>query len=163
MKMWEMLQAAYDFWRPNKYGIKPYLCKDGRKHPVAIICPGGAYSMVCSFVEGMPIAKALNKCGYHAVVAYYRTKKKARFPNPHEDLKRAITDTFSHAEDWNLETDGWSLWGSSAGGHLAASFCSTGSTESLTKTTSFPQYNISRRELLYSLRLMPFYYIIKSL
>lgn len=99
MKMWEMLQAAYDFWRPNKYGIKPYLCKDGRKHPVAIICPGGAYSMVCSFVEGMPIAKALNKCGYHAVVAYYRTKKKARFPNPHEDLKRAITDTFSHAED----------------------------------------------------------------
>lgn len=79
MKMWEMLQAAYDFWRPNKYGIKPYLCKDGRKHPVAIICPGGAYSMVCSFVEGMPIAKALNKCGYHAVVAYYRTKKKARF------------------------------------------------------------------------------------
>lgn len=123
MKMWEMLQAAYDFWRPNKYGIKPYLCKDGRKHPVAIICPGGAYSMVCSFVEGMPIAKALNKCGYHAVVAYYRTKKKARFPNPHEDLKRAITDTFSHAEDWNLETDGWSLWGSSAGGHLAASFC----------------------------------------
>lgn len=38
MKMWEMLQAAYDFWRPNKYGIKPYLCKDGRKHPVAIIC-----------------------------------------------------------------------------------------------------------------------------
>ena len=89
-----MLQAAYDFWRPNKYGIKPYLCKDGRKHPVAIICPGGAYSMVCSFVEGMPIAKALNKCGYHAVVAYYRTKKKARFPNPHEDLKRAITDTF---------------------------------------------------------------------
>ena len=68
----------------------------------------------------MPIAKALNKCGYHAVVAYYRTKKKARFPNPHEDLKRAITDAFSHAEDWwNLETDGWSLWGSSAGGHLA--------------------------------------------
>ena len=119
--------------------------------------------MVCSFVEGMPIAKALNKCGYHAVVAYYRTKKKARFPNPHEDLKRAITDTFSHAEDWNLETDGWSLWDSSAGGHLAASFCSTGSTESLTKTNSFPQYNISRRELLYSLRLMPFYYIIKSL
>ena len=119
--------------------------------------------MVCSFVEGMPIAKALNKCGYHAVVAYYRTKKKARFPNPHEDLKRAITDTFSHEEDWNLETDGWSLWGSSAGGYLAASFCSTGSTESLTKTNSFPQYNISRRELLYSLRLMPFYYIIKSL
>ena len=43
------------------------------------------------------------------------------------------------------------------------SFCSTGSTESLTKTNSFTKYKVSRRELLYSLRLMPFYYIIKSL
>ncbi|HJI70608.1 MAG TPA: HAMP domain-containing protein [Oscillospiraceae bacterium] len=39
------------------------------------------------------------------------------------------------------------------------SFCLTGSTESLTKTNSFPQYNISRRALLYSLRLMPFYFL----
>ena len=31
------------------------------------------------------------------------------------------------------------------------------------KFNSFPQYKVSRRELLYSLRLMPFYYIIKSL
>ena len=29
----------------------------------------------------------------------------------------------THAEDWKLETEGWSLWGSSAGGHLVASFC----------------------------------------
>lgn len=48
---------------------------------------------------------------------------------------------------------------------IAAALLLTGSTESSTqtKTNSFPQYNISRRELLYSMRLMPFYYIIKSL
>lgn len=48
---------------------------------------------------------------------------------------------------------------------IAAALLLTGSTESSTqtKTNSFPQYKVSRRELLYSLRLMPFYYIIKSL
>ena len=99
---------------------KAVLMQGRKKAPGCNYMPGRSIFNGCSFVEGMPIAKALNKCGYHAVVAYYRTKKKARFPNHHEDLKRAITDTFSHEEDWNLETDGWSLWGSSAGGHLAA-------------------------------------------
>ena len=123
MKLDEKLQAVYDYWKPNRYSLKPYLIRDGKKHPFAVICPGGGYNMVCSFVEGKPFAEALNKCGYHAVVVYYRTKKKARYPHPQEDLKQAITEILAHAEEWKLERSGWSLWGSSAGGHLAASYC----------------------------------------
>lgn len=119
----ENLQAAYDFWRPNRYGRKPYLIQDGKKHPFAVILPGGAYRMVCSYVEGLPFAKALNAKGYHAIVVYYRIGKKAAYPAPQDDLERAIREIFSHAADWNLDTQNWSLWGSSAGGHLAASFC----------------------------------------
>ncbi len=119
----ENLQAAYDFWRPNRYGLKPYLIKDGKRHPFAVICPGGGYSMVCSYVEGLPYAKALNDRGYHAIVVYYRVKKKAHYPAPQDDLERAIKEIFAHAEEWKLDTGSWSLWGSSAGGHLAASFC----------------------------------------
>ena len=123
MKISQMLQAAYDFWRPNRYGLKKYLLNDGKKHPFALICPGGGYSMVCSFLEGMPYAKALNDRGCHALVLYYRVRKKALYPSPHDDLERAISEAFDHAEEWKLDTDSWSLWGSSAGGHLAASFC----------------------------------------
>ena len=123
MKLDEKLQAVYDYWKPNRYSLKPYLIRDGKKHPFAVICPGGGYNMVCSFVEGKPFAEALNKCAYHAVVVYYRTKKKARYPHPQEDLKQAITEILAHAEEWKLERSGWSLWGSSAGGHLAASYC----------------------------------------
>ena len=119
----EKLQSVYDFWRPNRYGLKPYLVNDRKKHPFAVICPGGAYRMVCSYVEGLPFAKELNKLGCHALVVYYRTKGRARYPDPQEDLKRAVLEAFSRAEEWELETEGWSLWGSSAGGHLAASFC----------------------------------------
>ena len=66
MKLDEKLQAVYDYWKPNRYSLKPYLIRDGEKHPFAVICPGGGYNMVCSFVEGKPFAEALNKCGYHA-------------------------------------------------------------------------------------------------
>lgn len=123
MRLSELLQYRYDRRRPNRYGLRPYLIRDGKKHPFAVICPGGAYHMVCSYVEGMPFARALNVRGYHAFVVYYRTDEKARYPHPQEDLQRAIKEILSRADEWRLETEGWSLWGSSAGGHLAASFC----------------------------------------
>ena len=119
----EMLQAAVDFWRPNRHALKSFLVKDGKKHPFAVICPGGGYDMVCSFVEGLPYAKALNEKGYHAFVVYYRLKNQARYPAPHDDLEQTIQEILAHAAEWKLDTRCWSLWGSSAGGHLAASFC----------------------------------------
>ena len=123
MNISHMMQSFYDSHRPNEYALKPYLLNDGKRHPFAVICPGGGYGMVCSAGEGKPFAEELNKLGYHAFVVYYRVKKKARYPHPQEDLKRAIEEVFSRADEWNLDTDSWSLWGSSAGGHLVASYC----------------------------------------
>lgn len=114
--------AAADFWRRNEYGLKEFVIRDGKKHPFAIVCPGGGYSMVCSFLEGVPYANRLNEQGYSAFVLHYRCRKKARYPAPMEDLARALRDILSRAEELNLEIDGFSIWGSSAGGHLAASF-----------------------------------------
>lgn len=112
----------FDTNRKNQYALKPYLVRDGQVHPVAIICPGGGYRRICSFIEGHPYAKALNRLGYHAVVVYYRVREQAAFPNPQDDLARAVREVLSHARDWKLDTTGYSLWGSSAGGHLAGSF-----------------------------------------
>lgn len=122
MKLSEFIERHRDVFRPNKYELKPYLIKDGEKHPFAVICPGGGYSAVCSFAEGRPFAEKLNKLGIHAFVVYYRVKDKARYPQPQDDLERAIEEIFAHAEEWKLDTDSWSVWGSSAGGHLAASY-----------------------------------------
>lgn len=116
------IREYFNTHRQNKYAIKPYLIKDGKKHPVAIICPGGGYRRVCSFIEGHPFAKALNKKGFHAIVVFYRVRELATFPNPQDDLAMAIAEVQSHCSDWNLDMTGYSVWGSSAGGHLAASF-----------------------------------------
>lgn len=111
-----------DFYHPNDYELVPYLVNDGKTHPFAIICPGGAYGMVCSYVEGEPFAKKLNTLGIHAFVLYYRVREKALYPAPQEDLARAVREVFVRAEEWKLDTENYSIWGSSAGGHLVSSF-----------------------------------------
>lgn len=116
------IREFLDTYRQNAYGLKPYLIRDGKTHPVAVICPGGGYRRVCSFVEGQPFAKKLNAMGYHAVVVYYRVKDRARYPAPQEDLARAVREIHKNADRWKLDTRGYSVWGSSAGGHLAACF-----------------------------------------
>lgn len=116
------IRSFFDTHRKNEYGLRPYLIRDGKTHPVAIICPGGGYRRVCSFVEGHPCAKRLNQLGCHAIVVYYRVRENAIFPNPQDDLARAVKEIHSHETDWKLDLRGYSLWGSSAGGHLAASF-----------------------------------------
>lgn len=115
-------QAFLDSIHENCYELKPYLLEDGKVHPFAVICPGGSYSMVASFVEGLPIAQKLNQMGYHAFVVYYRVRNKARFPAPQDDLARAVREILDHEKEWKLDVKGYSVWGASAGGHLAASF-----------------------------------------
>ena len=123
MKLSDFIQQRYDAWRPNRYELKTYLLNDGKPHPFAVICPGGGYGMVCSAGEGKPFAEKLNKLGYHAFVVYYRVKSEAKYPAPQEDLKRAVEEVFARADEWKLDTNNWSVWGSSAGGHLVASYC----------------------------------------
>ena len=123
MSFSKIIESVFDPFRFNRYMLQPYLLNDGKKHPFALICPGGGYGMVCSGGEGKPFAEKLNKLGYHAFVLRYHTKSKGRYPQPQQDVKRAAEEIFSHAEEWNVATEGWSLWGSSAGGHLAASYC----------------------------------------
>lgn len=121
MKLRRHIRRIFDTLHRGYY-IEKYILRDGNTHPVAIICPGGGYHWVCSFVEGLPYANKLNRMGYSAFVVHYRCGKGKEYPIPQEDLARAIREIMSHGAQWNLDMEGYSLWGSSAGGHLAASF-----------------------------------------
>ena len=121
----------------NSYHIvDDFVLRDGKRHPVAFLVPGGGYYMVSSFIEGVPIAKKLNELGVSAVIVYYRVKKKALYPAPLEDLARAIREVFARADEYGVETDNYSVWGASAGGHLAAAFG--------TKNMGYPNYALPR-------------------
>lgn len=120
----DSLQSIKDvFFTKNAYKLDDrFVIRDGKTHPFAVICPGGGYQMVCSFIEGVPIAKRLNEQGISAFIVYYRVREKARFPAPQDDLARAVREVLEKAEEYQLDTENYSVWGSSAGGHLAASF-----------------------------------------
>lgn len=111
------------FFSQNKYRLDDqFVIRDGKKHPFAILVPGGGYFMVSSFIEGVPVAKKLNQQGISAFIVYYRVKKKATFPAPMDDLATAVKEIFLRAEEYGLDTENYSVWGASAGAHLTAAF-----------------------------------------
>ena len=119
----EQKQKLKDIYRPNRYALDDrFVLRDGQTHPFAVIVPGGAYAVVCSYIEGTPIARRLNERGISAFIVYYCVRGKARFPHPQDDLARAVEEILSRAEEYRVEKENYSVWGSSAGGHLAASF-----------------------------------------
>ena len=118
------LQLIRDlFFTKREYRlVDRYVIRDGKTHPCAIIVPGGGYAAVCSFIEGVPFAKRLNEKGISAFIVYYRVRENAAFPNPQDDLARAVKEIMEKKEEYMVDMDHYSVWGSSAGGHLVASF-----------------------------------------
>lgn len=58
--------------------------------------------------------------GYAVASINYRLSGHALFPAQIEDCKAAIRWLRAHAKDYNLDPQRFGVWGSSAGGHLAA-------------------------------------------
>lgn len=121
---WFILRCIefYNSHRKGRYRLFRYLLKDGNEHPVAVICPGGGYHRIDSYAEGYPYAKKLNEMGYHAFVLYYRYSEDGSWPIPLDDLAQALRKIHKNTRRWHLEMKNYSLWGGSAGGHLAAYF-----------------------------------------
>lgn len=104
-------------------GFQPYLdtfLLPGCSKPLGgvLVLPGGGYHHR-AIHEGDPVAAAFNALGYHAFVLQYRTAADgASYPEPLQDLIRAVRIIRAHAEQWRL--DKLAVLGFSAGGHLAA-------------------------------------------
>ncbi|MCG6924117.1 MAG: alpha/beta hydrolase [Acidobacteria bacterium] len=92
--------------------------------PFAVICPGGGFSYVGSVHEGFPYAEQISSKGNNAFVLRYRAGHGGTAAT--QDLAAAVSYIFSNAERLGVSTDGYSLWGSSAGARMAAAIGSRG-------------------------------------
>jgi acetyl esterase/lipase len=92
--------------------------------PFAVISPGGGFSYVGSVHEGFPHAAAISSKGLNAFVLRYRAGYGGTVAT--QDLAAALSYIVSHAEMLGVGTDGYSLWGSSAGARMAAAIGSHG-------------------------------------
>jgi acetyl esterase/lipase len=85
-----------------------------------VVAPGGSYTHLAMEKEGFAFARWLNERGVAAFVLQYRLGPKYHHPVELEDAQRAIQMVRAHAEEWGVARDHVGMWGSSAGGHLAA-------------------------------------------
>ena len=82
----------------------------------AICNAGGGFMYVGAMQDSFPHALELSKQGYNAFALIYRPGAQTAC----EDLARAIAFLHQHAEELDIDMDGYSLWGGSAGGRMAA-------------------------------------------
>ena len=82
----------------------------------AVCNAGGGFAFVGAMHDSFPHALELSKRGYNAFALIYRPGAQTAC----EDLARAIAFIFDHADELQISTDCYSLWGGSAGARMAA-------------------------------------------
>ena len=109
---------------------------EGERKPAVIALPGGGYNC-CAYPEGEPIARRFADMGYAAFVLNYSTRYTSFediggpvnphtvFPEPLREVACAIRYLREHADSCGIDPAAIALIGSSAGGHLAASYCNS--------------------------------------
>lgn len=101
---------------PRKRDTGLFFFRGRRGAPFAVCCAGGGFAYVGAMHDSFPHALELSKMGYNAFAIIYRPGAKTAC----EDLARAISVIFANAEKLGVSTEGYSLWGGSAGARMAA-------------------------------------------
>lgn len=101
---------------PSKEDTGLFFFKGDPGARFAICNAGGGMVFVGAMHDSFPHALELSKMGYNAFALIYRPGAQTAC----EDLARAIAFIFEHAEDLEVDTSCYSLWGGSAGARMAA-------------------------------------------
>ena len=109
---------------PDRANTGLFLFRGRPGAPFAVVSPGGGFAYVGSLHEGFPYAVAISAAGDNAFVLRYRPSVGERAAT--EDLAAALGVIFREASTLGVGTDGYSLWGSSAGARMAANIGSRG-------------------------------------
>lgn len=107
---------------PNKKDTGLFFFKGTPGEKLAVCNAGGGFAYVGAMQDSFPHALELSKLGYNAFALIYRPDVRSAC----EDLSRAIAFIFDHAEEPEVDTSDYSLWGGSAGGRMAAWVASYG-------------------------------------
>lgn len=106
-------EKADDPWK-NDTGLFFFKGTPGAKF--AVCSAGGGFAYVGAMQDSFPHALELSKLGYNAFAVIYRPGAQTAC----EDLSRAISFIFDHADELEIDTDCYSLWGGSAGARMSA-------------------------------------------
>lgn len=101
---------------PEKEDTGLFFFRGNTGEKFAVCNAGGAFAYVGAMQDSFPHALELSKKGYNAFALIYRPDAQYAC----EDLSRALTFIFNHAQELGVSTEDYSLWGGSAGARMAA-------------------------------------------
>ena len=92
-----------------------------KPRPAVLILPGGGYGMTW-IGEGKPVAYGFMADGCNCFVLHYSVAPNT-YPEQILEVALALDYIYSNAKEFNVDTEKIAIMGFSAGGHLAASYC----------------------------------------
>ena len=101
---------------PDKENTGLFFFRGTPGEKFAVCNAGGGFAYVGAMQDSFPHALELSRMGYNAFALIYRPGAQTAC----EDLARAISFIFENADELEVDTDCYSLWGGSAGGRMAA-------------------------------------------
>ncbi|MBD5104212.1 MAG: alpha/beta hydrolase [Ruminococcaceae bacterium] len=101
---------------PRKKDTGLFFFKGDPGEKFAVCSAGGGFAYVGAMHDSFPHALELSKRGYNAFAVIYRPGAQTAC----EDLSRAVAFIFDHADELEVDTDCYSLWGGSAGARMSA-------------------------------------------
>jgi acetyl esterase/lipase len=111
-------------WRPLRLDLHVPASKAEQPFPAVVYVHGG------SFLAGLPSMgpwTSLPRRGIAVACVSYRLSGEVAFPESVEDIRAAVRWLGAHAGQYGVDADKIALWGSSAGGYLAAMAAVSGS------------------------------------
>lgn len=101
---------------PEKEDTGLFFFRGNAGEKTAVLNAGGGFMYVAGIHDSFPHALELSKKGYNAFALIYRPGAMTAC----EDLSRAIAFLYEHADELQIDMDGYSLWGGSAGARMSA-------------------------------------------
>lgn len=123
---------------PRKENTGLFFFRGEKNAKFAVTCAGGGFAYVGAMHDSFPHALELSKRGYNTFAIIYRPGAQTAY----EDLARAISFIFANAETLGVDTNGYSVWGGSAGGRMAATISSYG-VEEFGGATGIPKPSVA--------------------
>jgi acetyl esterase/lipase len=99
---------------PSKKSTGLFFFKGEPGAKFAVMNAGGGFMYVGAMHDSFPHALEVSKKGYNAFALIYRPD------DPYTDLARAIAFIYDNAKELEVDPEGYSLWGGSAGARMAA-------------------------------------------
>lgn len=120
---------------PTKRDTGLFFFRGNPSEKFAICNAGGGFTYVAAMHDSFPHALELSEKRYNAFELIYRPG----WETAYEDLGRAISFIFDHANELGVDTDGYSLWGGSAGARMAATLGNSAYLREYSEREDIPQ------------------------